>query len=34
MYLSGAKNDAIAADLAAGTMGLLNTPASRYTLDG
>lgn len=33
MYLSGAKNDAIAADLAAGTMGLLNTPGTRYNLD-
>ena len=34
MYLSGAKNMAIKDDLAAGTIGLLNTPATSYTLDG
>lgn len=33
LYLSGAKNQAIADDLATGRMGLLNTPASRYSLD-
>lgn len=33
MYLSGSKNPAIAADLAAGTIGLLTTPASGYRLD-
>lgn len=34
MYLSGSKHPAIAADLAEGTIGLLATPATRYTLDG
>lgn len=34
IYLSGAKNDAIADDLAAGRVGLLNTPKNAYTLDG
>lgn len=34
IYLSGAKNDAIADDLAAGTIGLLNTPKNGYNLDG
>lgn len=34
MYLSGAKNAAIAADLAAGGIGLLRTPGNRYTLEG
>lgn len=32
-YLSGCKNTVIADDLQAGTMGLLNTPASRYNLN-
>lgn len=34
LYLSGHKSPTIAADLAAGTIGLLNTPRSRYLLDG
>ena len=34
IYLSGAKNDAIADDLATGRVGLLNTPKSAYVLDG
>lgn len=34
IYLSGAKNDAIRDDLAAGTIGLLNTPKNAYNLDG
>lgn len=33
MYLSGAKNPAIADDLAAGRMGLLRTPGNGYALD-
>ena len=33
IYLSGAKNPAIADDLAAGTMGLLRTPRNGYRLD-
>lgn len=34
LYLSGAKNPVIADDLAAGHIGLLNTPRTGYTLDG
>lgn len=34
LYLSGAKNQVIADDLAAGRIGLLNTPKNAYTLDG
>jgi len=33
LYLSGCKNSVIAEDLADGTIGLLNTPASRYSLN-
>ena len=33
LYLSGAKNPAIAADMRAGTIGLLNTPRIGYALD-
>lgn len=33
MYLSGAKNPAVAADMKAGTIGLLRTPANGYRLD-
>lgn len=34
MYLSGAKNAHITADLASGGIGLLQTPSSRYSLEG
>jgi hypothetical protein len=34
LYLSGVKNAAIAADLGRGSIGLLQTPANRYALDG
>ena len=33
MYLSGAKNPAIAADLASGNIGLMRTPGNGYSLD-
>lgn len=34
MYLSGSKNPAVAADMAAGRIGLLRTPGNGYSLDG
>ena len=34
MYLSGAKNPLMAADLASGAIGLLQTPNTSYALDG
>lgn len=34
IYLSGVKNSAIADDLATGRLGLLQTPANSYRLDG
>lgn len=34
IYLSGAKNPLLLDDLAAGTIGLLNTPNTSYALDG
>lgn len=34
MYLTGSRGPAVAAELTAGTIGLLQTPGTRYRLDG